>query len=125
MCCKSYPWEDEKKEEDDGSADLMDDLEGSGTEEIKNFSKSLTDKPYCRRFSTPFVSDLTNIRHDPCIISLQYRNYYGDKCINNFIIFMDVRQTRNVIEELHRCVRRKDPEFLARLLKLEDELVRT
>ena len=63
MCCKSYPWEDEKKEEDDGSAvDLMDDLEGSGTEEMKNSSKPLTDKAYCRRFSTPFVSDSINLR---------------------------------------------------------------
>ena len=56
---------------------------------------------------------------------LQYGNYYGDKCVNSYFLWYDVRLTRNVIEEFHRCVRMKDPEFLDRLIKLEDELVRT
>ena len=37
---------------------------------------------------------------------------------------MDARQTRNVIEELHRCVHKKDPEFLNKAkMKCYDEVL--
>ncbi|XP_065885225.1 uncharacterized protein [Dysidea avara] len=102
-CCKRYPWEENRESYQDDRGSAADIIDGSGV--MRNNSEPLTDKPYCLRFSKPF-----------------YKNYYGDMCVNNYVLLADVRQTRNIIEEYHRCVRVKDPEFLDRLVKLEDEL---